>query len=410
MNQGKAFEIPKSLVWKAYQTARKNRGAPGFDRMTITMFDEQRNKNLYKIWNRLCSGSYLPPPVLEKKIPKADGRVRTLGIPTFGDRVAQGTVKIFLEERLDKIFHQDSYGYRPGKSAHQALEVTKRRCWKYSWLLEVDIKGFFDNVRHDLVIRALQHHRMPKWVILYCKRWLQAPMITNDGNQLARTVGTPQGGVISPLLANLVLHYAFDIWMQRNHGTSPFARYADDIVCHCQTMKETARLKRSLEKRLLSLGLELHPGKTNLVYVDTFKRFNVRTKFTFLGYDFKHRVLRKHTGELFRKIMPGASNDAMKMIVKTIKNWRIHRSTKETLEDFARRYNSILRGWIKYYGKHWYRTFTHRLVVAFNSRIIKWISNKYRISYKKSLSRFEAIKVGNPKLFAPWYLLRSSNV
>lgn len=409
--QGKSFEIPKILVWKSYQEVCKNKGAAGCDGQTISQFNKNRNKNLYKIWNRLCSGSYLPPPVREKRIPKGDGRERILGIPTVADRIAQGAVKLFVEERLEPIFHEDSYGYRPNKSAHQALKRCEQRCRTYSWILEVDIKGFFDNVRHDLIIKALEYHHMPKWVILYCTRWLEAPMQTdNDGKELrARTVGTPQGGVISPLLANLFLHYAFDKWMEREYRFQPFERYADDIVCHCSRMSEAKRLKDKLKARFLEVGLNINEEKSGIAYIDTFERQNVKTCFTFLGYDFKVRTLKNYKGELYRKCMPGASMKAMKSITKTIKGWRIQRQTTGSARTIANRYNATLRGWIEYYGKFWYRNFSYRLWSTFQSRLLKWMKARHRISTKEAEHRLALLKKEQPKLFAHWDLLRSSN-
>lgn len=409
MSGSKGFEIPKELVWRAYKDVRANRGAPGYDGVTITEFDRRRDRNLYKIWNRLVSGAYFPPPVLEKKIPKLTGGERVLGIPTLSDRIAQGAIKIFLEAQLNPLFHSDSYGYRPDKSAHQALEVTKRRCWQYGWVLEIDIKGFFDNVRHDLVLKALKHHKVPKWVTLYCERWLKAPMVTKDCVVTKRSVGTPQGGVISPLLANLVLHYAVDVWMQRSHPKSPFARYADDLVCHCKSMREAEKLKSSLRKRLAEVGLELNIEKTRVVYVDTFQRYNVPTQFTFLGYDFKLRLLKDPKGQLFRKTMPGASMKAMKRMTEIVKSWKIHRSTKENLDDFARRYNATVRGWINYYGKFWYRNFSYRLWSAVQSRLLKWTRNKFRVSKREAERILKNEQRERPKLFAHWCLLRASN-
>jgi group II intron reverse transcriptase/maturase len=410
MRQGKAFEIPKALVWQSYKEVRKNRGAAGCDGQSIAQFDERRDKNLYKIWNRMCSGSYLPPPVLEKRIPKDDGRERILGIPTVSDRIAQGAAKIYVESRIDSVFHRDSYGYRPGKSAHQALEVCAQRCWYHHWALEIDIRAFFDNVRHDLVIKALEHHQMPTWVILYCRRWLEAPMCTADGSQLQeRTVGTPQGGVISPLLANLFLHYAFDEWMSREYRHMPFERYADDIVCHCHRMRDAVLLKQAIAERLQAVGLQLNDQKSKVVYVDTFKRQNVATSFCFLGYDFEVRTLKSFRGELFRKCMPGASRKAMRGITRTVKSWRLQRSTRQTLKELAGRYNAILRGWIQYYGKFWYRKFSYHLWSLVQSRLLKWVSNKYRISIRRAEHRLNVIRKQQPTLFAHWYLLRASN-
>lgn len=262
LTQRKAFEIPKSLVWQAYQDVRRNRGAPGCDGQTLTEFNRRRDRNLYKIWNRLCSGSYFPPPVLEKRIPKDNGKERILGIPTVSDRIAQGAVKIYMESRIDPIFHDDSFGYRPGRSAHDAIYRCTSRCQFNPWVLEVDISAFFDNVRHDLIIKALKHLKMPKWVILYCIRWLKAPMQDKAGVIQRRDLGTPQGGVISPLLANLFLHYAFDKWMDKTHPNIPFERYADDIIIHCRKMADTHRIRRSLKRRMSDVGLTINEEKS----------------------------------------------------------------------------------------------------------------------------------------------------
>lgn len=412
MTQGKSFEIPKALVWQSYQEVKRNRGAPGVDGQTLKDFDNNRNRNLYKIWNRLSSGSYFPPPVREKRIPKDNGKERMLGIPTVSDRIAQGAVKRFMEERLDPLFHSDSYGYRPNKSAHQALQQCMERCWRYSWVLEVDISAFFDTVRHDLVIKALEHHQMPRWVILYCTRWLQAPMQASDQPQplTKRTVGTPQGGVISPLLANLFLHYAFDQWMGRTHRFTLFERYADDIVCHCSNMRDAVRLKDSVTERFAEVGLAINESKSKVVYIDTFERRNVETCFTFLGYDFKVRTLRNYKGEVYRKCMPGASMKAMKTITKTIARWKIHRSTADSIKVFADRHNATLRGWIAYYGKFWYRNFSYRLWSVMQSRLLKWAKRKYRLSTKVAQRRLDQLRKAKPRLFAHWYLLRASSV
>lgn len=411
--QGKAFEIPKTLVWKSYLEVRKNKGAPGCDGQTITQFDENRERNLYKIWNRLCSGSYFPPPVRKKSIPKEDGSERILGIPSVSDRIAQGAVKIYVESILEPIFHEDSYGYRPGKSAHQALQKCAERCWNHSWILEIDISKFFDNVRHDLIIKALEYHRMPRWVILYCKRWLKAPMM-GPADQIkdlvSRKVGTPQGGVISPLLANIFLHYAFDEWMQRNYRLLKYERYADDIVCHCSRMSDAVRLKAEIRKRFEEVGLSINEKKSKVVYIDTFDRCNVETCFTFLGYDFRVRTLKNYKGELYRKCMPGASKKAMRKITQTIRAWKIHRSTAESADVFAQRYNATLRGWIGYYGKFWYRNFSYHLWRVFQSRLVKWVKAKYRVSNRSAERKLAQMRKEKPTLFAHWYLLRASNV
>lgn len=391
---------------------KSNRGAPGVDGQTLQDFDRQRDKNLYKLWNRLCSGSYFPPPVREKRIPKGNGKERVLGIPTVSDRIAQGAIKGYMEAQLDPLFHKDSYGYRPNRSAHQALEQCMKRCWRYSWVLELDISAFFDTVRHDLIIKALEHHQMPRWVILYCRRWMQAPMQSQDnqGELIERRIGTPQGGVVSPLLANLFLHYAFDQWMERHYRFMPFERYADDIICHCSQMRDAVQLKEELVKRFAELGLGINESKSKVVYIDTFERRNVETSFTFLGYDFKVRTLKNYKGELYRKCMPGASKKAMKKITQTITSWRIHRSTEANIKVLSHRYNATLRGWIEYYGKFWYRNFSYHLWSVMQSRLLKWVKRKYRLSIKQARWRLDVLRKKRPRLFGHWYLLRASNV
>jgi RNA-directed DNA polymerase len=410
--QGKAFEIPKSLVWQSYKSVKRNKGAPGCDGQTMKQFDNNRDRNLYKIWNRLCSGSYLPPLVREKRIPKADGSDRILGIPTISDRIAQGAVKIYLETRLDKLFHNSSFGYRPNRSAHMALTQCERNCRFKSWVLEIDIKAFFDHVDHDLVVKALEHHDMPRWVILYCRRWMEAPMTDSSkaDTLTKRARGTPQGGVISPILANLFLHYAFDRWMDKHWRYVPFERYADDIVCHCSRMSEAVKLKEAIQRRMEEVGLSINEAKSNVVYIDTFPRHNVKKVFTFLGYDFKVRTLRRKDGCLFRKCAAGASMTAMKRITKTITSWRIHRSSGATLKELAQRYNASLRGWIHYYGKFWYRHFSYRIWSVFQSRLIKWARCKLKIGTREAERKLEQVRKRMPTLFAHWELLRASNV
>jgi group II intron reverse transcriptase/maturase len=267
-------------------------------------------------------------------------------------------------------------------------------------------------VRHDLVIKALEHHQMPRWVILYCTRWLEAPMQTTEMTEPLnkRKVGTPQGGVISPLLANLFLHYAFDQWMGRTHRYTLFERYADDIVCHCSNMRDAVLLKESVTNRFAEVGLAINESKSKVVYIDTFERRNVDTCFTFLGYDFKVRTLKNYKGEVYRKCMPGASMKAMKKITKTIKEWRIHRSTADSIKVFADRHNATLRGWIAYYGKFWYRNFGYRLWSAMQSRLLKWAMRKYRLSTKEAQWRLDQLRKKRPQLFAHWYLLHASSV
>jgi len=267
MSKIKPFSISKKVVWEAYKQVKSNKGAAGVDDESIEDFEENVEDNLYKIWNRMSSGSYFPPPVRVVEIPKSDGKKRKLGIPTVSDRIAQMVVKIYLEPELEPCFHPDSYGYRPGKSAIQAVGVTRQRCWRYDWIVDLDIKGFFDNLGHKWLMKLLRKHTDREWIHLYVERWLKAPAQSRDGTLSNRNIGTPQGGVISPLLANLFLHYAFDEWMQRNYSSILFERYADDIVVHCRSEKQARWIKAMIEKRLVQFGLELHPEKTKIVYL-----------------------------------------------------------------------------------------------------------------------------------------------
>ena len=199
-------------------------------------------------------------------IPKKTGGTRTLGIPTVSDRIAQMVVKLSLEPEVEPYFLDDSYGYRPNKSALDAIGVTRKRCWQYDWLLEFDIKGLFDNIPHDLLLKAVEKHTQEKWIILYIKRWLIAPIVMPDGSTIQRNKGTPQGGVISPVLSNLFLHYVFDKWMQHNHPETPWCRYADDGLVHCKTEEQALAMLNQLAQRFNQCGLELHPDKTKVVY------------------------------------------------------------------------------------------------------------------------------------------------
>jgi RNA-directed DNA polymerase len=266
MSEAKPFGISQWEVWEAYKRVKANQGAAGVDEQSIADFEKRLQDNLYKIWNRMSSGSYFPPPVRTVKIPKANGGERKLGIPTVSDRIAPMVVKSRLEPEVDPRFHADSYGYRPGKSALEAVGQARQRCWRYDWIIDLDIRGFFDNISHDLLIRAVKKHAQDKWVVLYLQRWLKAPVQEEDGRLVPREKGTPQGGVISPLLANLFLHYAFDRWMAKQYPQVPFERYADDAIVHGRTEAEAQEVREAIAARLRECGLELHPEKTKIVY------------------------------------------------------------------------------------------------------------------------------------------------
>ena len=269
----KSFEIAKRLVFEAWEKVRANSAAPGVDAVSVDDFAADEVDNLYKLWNRMSSGSYFPGPVRTVEIPKDHGAgVRVLGVANVADRVAQTAAAMLGEEKLEPIFHPDSYRYRPGRSAHDALAVARKRCWNKDWVLDLDVGAFFDSVRHDLLMKAVAHHTDERWVLLYIQRWLKAPMTMRDGTTAPRERGTPQGSPISPPLANLFMHYAFDKWMDREHSRCPFERYTDDVVIHCDTEQQAQQLWADLVERLGSLGLELHPDKTKNLYCKDTKR------------------------------------------------------------------------------------------------------------------------------------------
>ncbi len=346
----KPFNIDKKLVYEAYKAVKSNGGAAGVDGQTIEQFEADLKSNLYKIWNRMSSGSYFPPPVRAVSIPKKSGGQRILGVPTVADRVAQMVVKQVIEPNLDSVFLADSYGYRPNKSALDAVGVTRERCWKYDWVLEFDIKGLFDNINHELLLRAIRKHVTCKWALLYIERWLKAPMMQEDGTTIERDCGTPQGGVVSPILANIFLHYAFDLWMARTHPDLPWCRYADDGLVHCRNEQEAQALKSELQARLAECRLEMHPTKTKIVYCKDKKRKGKypNVKFDFLGHCFRPRLVRRfRDNKLFCGFNPAVSSSAMKAMRSTIRELKLRHQTQLSLQAIARQLNPLLRGWIE---------------------------------------------------------------
>jgi len=353
MDKAKPCCIPKRAVWEAYKRVRANHGAAGVDGQSIAEFERDLSNNLYKLWNRLSSGSYFPPPVRRVEIPKDNGEgVRPLGIPTVSDRIAQTVVKDYLEPQLDACFHPDSYGYRPGRSAKEALGMARQRCWRYDWVLELDIRAFFDNLDHALMLKALRHHTDCKWVLLYVERWLKAPVQLQDGSLAARDKGTPQGGVVSPLMSNLFLHYVFDRWMQTHYPEVPFERYADDGICHCKTLAQAQQLRAALEARFAECHLELHPQKTRVVYCKDDDRRGTYPEhsFDFLGYTFRPRRSKNRWGKFFISFTPAVSNKAAKAMRRTLRSWALHNRSDKSLEDLARMFNPVIQGWINYFA------------------------------------------------------------
>jgi RNA-directed DNA polymerase len=405
----KSFEISKRLVFQAWEKVQANQGAPGVDAVSITEFGSAQRDNLYKLWNRMSSGSYFPGPVRAVEIPKDHGAgVRTLGVPNVADRVAQTAAAMLLEAKLEPIFHPDSYGYRPGRSAHDALAAARQRCWKQDWIVDFDIRAFFDSVPHDLMLKAVAHHTDERWVLLYIQRWLKAPMQMPDGTIVAREKGTPQGSPISPLLANLFMHYAFDTWIAREFPGCPFERYADDCVAHCDTEDQARTLRAAIATRLRAVGLELHPEKTKVVYCkDGRRRGNAEhTSFDFLGYTFRARRANGRRG-LFVGFMPAMSQKARTAVGRTIRAWHLNRRTGTDLSSLARVLNAQIRGWINYYGA-FYRSELYSLAMRINEHLVRWAMQKFkrlRGNPTRAWEWVDAVRQHQPDLFAHWHML-----
>ncbi|WP_083733929.1 group II intron reverse transcriptase/maturase [Actinomadura sp. CNU-125] len=323
----KPFEISKWEIKDAWEEVRANKGAPGVDGQSIEDFEKDLRGNLYKVWNRMSSGSYFPPPVRAVAIPKSHGDgVRMLGIPAVSDRVAQTVVARHLMRRVEPLFHPDSYGYRPGRSALDAVEKCRERCWKRDWVVEFDIARFFDSVPWDLLVKAVEAHTEVVWVKLYVRRWLAAPLVMPDGALLQRERGTPQGAPVSPVLAKLFLHYAFDTWMDREFPTVQFERYADDAVMHCATERQAREVLEALRNRMVEVGLKLHPDKTRIVYCKDQRRrgSHEHTAFTFLGFTFRARKNRDRKGAQFLSFTPAVSKEALKTMGRVVRSWHLH--------------------------------------------------------------------------------------
>ena len=408
MNKVKSYDISKQIVVQAYKSIKANAGGAGVDEQTILDFEKDLKGNLYKIWNRMSSGSYIPSPVKGVPIPKKQGGERLLGIPTVADRIAQAVVKIYLEPALEAIFYKDSYGYRPNRSAHQALERVRQRCWKYDWVLEFDIKGLFDNIDHALLMKALRKHTDKNWIVLYIARWLKAPMV-KDGEILERCQGTPQGGVIGPLLANLFLHYAFDIWMKRTFLGMEFCRYADDGLIHCKTKEQAEFVKQKLIQRFKMCKLELNENKTKIVYCqDKLRSQNYSNiSFDFLGFTFRPRLSHSlSTGEFFVGFSPAVSRKSIKSMSQEMKRWKLNLRGSQTLEDFSRMYNPVLRGWWQYYG-FFYKSAMGVVFNQLNRMLVKWAKKKYkRFHRSKTQASKWLTKTARQKrkLFIHWQL------
>lgn len=406
MAENKPFCISKWAVLEAWARVRDNQGAAGVDGVSVTAFEKKWKNHLYRIWNRMSSGSYTPPPVRRAMIPKADGGQRPLGIPTVGDRVAQMVVKLELEPKVEPLFHPDSYGYRPGKSALDAVGRCRERCWRYGWIVDLDIKGFFDNIDHSLMMHAVRKHTDCPWVLLYIERWLKAPVEAEDGSLIARDRGTPQGGVISPLLANVFLHHVFDTWMSREHPDCPFERYADDVVIHCQSREQALAVKTSVEARLRRCRLEAHPDKTRIVCCRIGGPGHDRepVQFDFLGYSFRPRMAKSRTGRLFTGYLPAISRKAAKAIATEVRSWNLQRRSGTELIRLSRMFNPKIRGWVAYYGRY-YRSMLRPAFRPLHWRLVRWAQRKYkrfRSHTRETWHWLRRLARRQPNLFAHW--------
>lgn len=405
----KSLPITKEMVWEAYLQVRGKGKSAGVDELGMSEYDAQRHLHLYKVWNRLASGSYFPPPVLQVEIPKKNGTFRKLGIPTISDRVAQTVIRHQIEERLEKIFHPNSYGYRPKRSAHQAIEQVRKNCWKYNWVIDLDIKNFFDEIDHEKLLKALNKHVEEKWVLRYIERWLKAPLQNHRGEVIARTKGTPQGGVISPLLANLFLHYTLDVWLGRVDSTVEFVRYADDIIIHCQTQSQAEQILQKIKERVEECGLTLHPEKTKIVYCKDFKRQQryEKVKFDFLGYTFQPRTSKsKKTGRLFLGFDCAISIASRSRIFDQIRKMEIPRMRCNSIVGIAHHLNPKLRGWIRYFGK--YRGYSlSKLFYILRIKLVRWARyryKRYRNNLTKAFAWLDSVRKQYPSLFYHWHV------
>jgi RNA-directed DNA polymerase len=409
-NETKSVPVSKQQVWLAYKKVRSNAGSAGIDQISMDEYDSKRSEHLYKLWNRMASGSYFPAPVKEVEIPKKDGKMRKLGIPTISDRVAQMVVKDYLEPRFEKLFSPHSYGYRPGKNAHQALSAVRENVRMLDWVIDLDIKGFFDTIDHVKLMLALEKHVSEKWCLMYIERWLQTPVQTKTGELVERQgKGTPQGGVISPLLANLFLHYAMDKWLEQTHSAVRYVRYADDAVLHCKSKVQADYVLRNLRKRMKQCGLELHPEKTRLVYCKDYRRQEQHesVKFDFLGYSFQPRTAKsKRDGALYLGYDCAISISSKKRIAATMKVLDIEHLTHKSIVGVAQFLEPYIRGWVNYYGK--FRLWEmNPLFQLLRRRLVMWARKRYK-RYKTSINRayrwLERVKDQYPSLFYQWRL------
>ena len=407
--KGKSHDIPKQLVWDAWLKVKDNGGAAGADGVTIKQFEEDLSGNLYRLWNRMSSGSYFPGPVRAVEIPKKGkkGGIRVLGIPNVVDRVAQTAAAMALEPSVEPMFHEDSYAYRPGRAPVDAVAVCRERCFRKDWVVDLDIRAFFDSVPWELMRRAVTRHSDQKWVVLYVERWLKAPMQRPDGTLVQRVKGTPQGSPISPVLDNLFLHYGLDAWMAREFPTIQFERFADDAVIHCVSERQARLVRAAVARRLAEVGLELHPDKTRIVYCKDSNRQGSyeQVSFTFCGYTFRPRKAYNTSRDVaFTGFMPAVSPGKLTAMSRRASSWRIHRRVNLTLDDLAAWINQVLRGWLAYFTA-FYPSAVGTLCDRINRHLVRWARWKYKRlerSDKRARAWLHGVHSRTPELFVHW--------
>lgn len=416
LSKTKSFCISKKSVMAAWEKVKDNKGTYGVDLESIADFESNLKDNLFKLWNRMSSGSYFPPAVRGVEIPKRDGSKshRLLSIPTVSDRVAQAVVKSHLEPIVEPIFHEDSYGYRPGKSALDAVGVARERCWRNDWCIDLDIKSFFDTVDHQLVMKAIRFHTEEKWIHLYVERWLKAPIQKEDGRLIERNAGISQGGVASPLMSNIFMHYAFDEWMKRQFPEIKFERYVDDALVHCSSKKLAEKVLEAIRARLRECGLELHSDKTKIVYCKDVDRKDSHEyeNFDFLGYTFRPRLSKNKKGKMFVNFTPAISQKAASRIKKEIRSWKLHLRSDKNIGDLARMFNSIVQGWINYYGRY-YKSAMYPYLRNIEQYLTRWVMRKYKRyqGHKRRARKWlGCVRKREPKLFVHWRIGLGSSI
>jgi RNA-directed DNA polymerase len=406
----KPFAVSKAEVFEAWLQVAANRGAAGIDGVELDEFEDRLQDNLYRVWNRMASGSYFPAAVRSVEIPKPDSGVRVLGVPTVADRVAQTVAARRLEAAAEPRFHADSFGFRPCRSAHDAVRQCRDRCWQRHWVVDLDIARFFDSVDWELLMKAVESLEVPSWVVLYVRRWLAVDAIAFDGGRSVRDRGTPQGGPVSPVLANLFLHYAFDTWIDREFPTVRFERYADDVIVHCASLRQAEEVLAAIADRMAEVGLALHPEKTKIVYcgMDRAEGWKGPRSFTFLGFEFRRRGNRTRDGKMRTTFSPAVSKAAKRRMNRVMRSWNLHRHVTSTFAEIADWVNPVVRGWMRYYGA-FRRSELYPILRQLNRRILKWVRRKYKRfrPWKRLLRRWAQVTAEWPDYFAHWQWVTS---